>query len=64
MNLASSEVRSPNQCNLGQVPLRQGSPEEEPLEEVHVWLHPEEGLTNGDEAGNVQHPNRIEVLQL
>ena len=27
-------------------------------------LHPEEGLTDGDEAGNVQHPSWIEVRQL
>ena len=33
-------------------------------EEVHVRLHPEEGLIDGDEAGNVQHPSQIEVLQL
>ena len=29
-----------------------------------MWLHPEEGLADGDEAGDVQHPSRIEVLQL
>ena len=33
-------------------------------EEVHVRLHPEEGLAHGDESKNVQHPSRIEVLQL
>ena len=27
-------------------------------------LHPEEGLADGDETGNVQHPSQIEVLQL
>jgi len=27
-------------------------------------LHLEEGLVDGDETGNVQHPSRIEVLQL
>ena len=29
-----------------------------------MWLHLEEDLANGDEAGNMQHPSRIEVLQL
>ena len=29
-----------------------------------MWLHPEEGLADGDEVGNVQHPSRVEVLQL
>ena len=33
-------------------------------EEVRVWLHLEEGLTDGDKAGDVQHPRWIEVLQL
>ena len=27
-------------------------------------LHPKEGLTDGDEAGDMQHPSQIEVLQL
>ena len=27
-------------------------------------LHPEEGLIDSDEASNVQHPSRVEVLQL
>ena len=27
-------------------------------------LHPEEGPADGDKAGDVQHPNRVEVLQL
>ena len=27
-------------------------------------LHPKEGLAHGDEAGDMQHPSRIEVLQL
>ena len=29
-----------------------------------MWLHPEDGLADSDEAGDVQHPNRVEVLQL
>ena len=29
-----------------------------------MWLHPEESLADGDEAGDVRHPRRIEVLQL
>ena len=27
-------------------------------------LHLEEGHTDGDEAGDVQHPSRVEVLQV
>ena len=26
-------------------------------------LHPEEGLTDGDEAGDMQHPSRVEPTQ-
>ena len=55
---------APNQRGPRRLPLRQGSPGEDPPEEVHVRLHPVEGLVDGDEAGNVQHPSRIEVLQL
>ena len=33
-------------------------------EEVHVWLHPKEGLADGAKAGDVQYPSRVEVLQL
>ena len=46
------------------LPLQQGSSDEDSSEEVHVRLHPKEGLADGDEAGNVQHPNWIEVLLL
>ena len=46
------------------LPLRQGSPGEDPPEEVHMQLHPEEGLADGDETDDVQHLSRIEVLQL
>ena len=55
---------SPNWRDFGRLPLGQGSPTEDPSEEVHVRLHPEEGLVDGDEAGDVQHPSRVEVLQL
>ena len=46
-----------NRRGPGRLPLRQGSPGEDPLEEVHVRLHPEEGLVDGDEAGDMQHPH-------
>ena len=39
-------------------------PEEDLPEEIHMRLHPEEGLTDGDEASDVQHPIGVEVLQL
>ena len=55
---------APNRRGPGWLPLRQGSPGEDSLEEIHVRPHPEDGLIDGDEAGNVQHPSRIEVLQL
>ena len=29
-----------------------------------MWLHPEESLADGDETSDMQHPRRIEVLQL
>ena len=56
--------KAPNRHGSGWLPLRQGSPGEDPPEEIHVQLHPEEGLANGKEIGNMQHPSRIEVLQL
>jgi len=48
----------------GRFPLGQGSPTEDLPEEIHVWLHLEEGLANGDKVRDVQHPSRVEVLQL
>ena len=56
--------KTPNRQGSRWLPLRQGSPGEDPPKEVHVRLHPKEGLTDSDEASDVQHPNRIEVLQL
>jgi len=29
-----------------------------------MWLHLEEGLANGDEVSDVQHPSWVEMLQL
>ena len=29
-----------------------------------MWLHPKEGLADYDEAGDVQYPSQVEVLQL
>ena len=52
-----------DQSDLGRTLVHHGSPREEELEEVHVWLHLEESLADGDEASDVQHPHRIEVLQ-
>ena len=45
--------KSPNRRDSRRLPLRQGSPAEDPPEEVHMWLHPEEGLTDGDKAGDM-----------
>ena len=55
---------SPNRHGSGRLPLRQGLPTKDPQKEVHVWLHLEEGLTDGNKAGDVQYPSRVEVLQL
>ena len=58
------QSETPNQRGSGWLPLRQGSPGEDLPKEIHVWLHPEESLIDGDETGDVQHPSQIEVLQL
>ena len=55
---------SPNQRDSRWLPLGQGSPTENPPEEVHVRLHLEEGLINGDKASEVQYSSWVEVLQL
>ena len=47
----------PNWCDSGRLPFGQGSPAKNPPEEVHVRLHPEEGLVDGDKAGDVQYPS-------
>ena len=44
---------TPHRRGPGWLPLRQSSSGEDPPEEVHVWLHPEEGLVDGDEASDV-----------
>ena len=56
--------KPPDRRGLGRIPHHQSSPGEQPPKEVHVRLHPEEGLVDGDEASDMQHPRRIEVLQL
>lgn len=48
-----------------QIPLhRQTSPVEEGSEQIRVQIYSEEDLAQSDEARNVQHPIRIEMLQL
>ena len=64
MASAFSVGQTPNRCDFGWLPFGLGSPAENPSEEVHVRLHPEEGLTDGDETSNVQYPSQVEVLQL
>ena len=56
------QSESPNRRDSRRLPLGQGSPAEDLLEEVHVQLHPKEDLVDGDKAGDVQHPSRVEVL--
>ena len=55
---------TPHWRDLGRIPRRQGSIREQPPEEVRERLYPEESLTDGDEASDVQYPHRIKVLQL
>ena len=66
--IRASRMRLPLQgeafdrCDLSQTLVRHSSLEEEKPEEIHVRLHPEESLADGDKASNVQHPRRIEML--
>ena len=54
--LSSYKGETSHRRSLERLPLRQGSPGEDSLEGVHVWLHPNESLTDSDEAGDVRHP--------
>ena len=45
--------KPPNRCDSRRLPLEQGLPAENPLEEVHMRIHPEEGLTDGDKTSDV-----------
>ena len=45
-NLSTFRSRTLHRHVPEQLPLRQGSPDEDPLEKVHMRLHPEEGLTD------------------
>ena len=60
----SLQGKTPHRCDLGWIPHHQGSPREQPPEEIRMRLHPEESLTDSNEAGDVQHPRWIKVLQL
>ena len=55
-NLSSCRHRTLHQHNPGQLPLRQGSPDEDPPEKVYTRLHPEEGLIDKSSItpGNLQ----------
>jgi hypothetical protein len=47
------------------VPLRrQGPTVDEGPEQIRVRIYSEEALAEHDEVGDVQHPIRVEVLQL
>ena len=45
-NLSSCRRGTLHRHDPKQLPLRQGSPGEDPPEKVHTWLHPEEGLVD------------------
>ena len=55
-NLSSCKGETSHRRNPERLPLRQGSPGEDSPEGVHVWLHHNENLTDGDEAGDVLYP--------
>ena len=55
-NLSSCKGETSHQCSPERLPLRQGSPEDDSSEGVHVRLHPDESLADGDEADDVQYP--------
>ena len=55
-NLSSYKGENPHQCIPEHLPLQQDSPGEDSPEGVHVRLHPDKSLTDGDEVGDVRHP--------
>jgi len=62
-NLSSCKGKTSHRCSPKRLPLRQGSPEEDSPEGVHVRLHPDETLVDGDEAGDVRHPLVCHLLR-
>ena len=52
-NLSSYKGEIPNQRSPERLPLRQDSPKEDSPEGVHVRLHPDKSLADGDEASDV-----------
>ena len=56
-------AKPPTSATSGGFPTGKARPENS-RRKNSVRLHPEEGLADGDKAGDVQHPRRIEVLQL
>ena len=55
-NLSSCKGKTSHQRSPERLLLRQGSPKEDSPEGVHVRLHLDESLTDGDEAGDIRHP--------
>ena len=53
-NLSSCKGETSHQRSPKRLPLRQGSPGEDSPEGVHIRLHPDESLADGDEAGDVR----------
>ena len=49
-NLSNCKGETFHQHSLECLPLQQGSPREDSPKGVHVRLHPDESLANGDEA--------------
>ena len=51
--LSSGKGKTPHQRSLERFSLRQDSPREDSSKGVHVWLHLDESLTDGDKAGDM-----------
>ena len=62
-NLSSYKGETSHQRSPERLPLRQGSPGEDLPEGVHVRLHPDESLADGDEAGDVLYPPICHLLR-
>ena len=55
-NLSSCKDETSHRCSLECLSPQQGSPGDDSPKGVHVWLHPDESLVDGDEAGDVLYP--------
>ena len=54
-NLSSCKGKTPHQHSPKRLPLRQDSPGEDSPKGVHMRLHPDKSLADGDEASDMQY---------